>query len=125
MTGKIRFLINAVAGAFIPIKTSSRLYLERALGDFGIVGLPKSVLQELADESVSHVKVTARLQNRNWREGVTNCLDGQAGNVACLLHDDRDTAGRQRVTDELREKLTAILEKHGVEFPPTDKLKGH
>ncbi len=125
MIGKIEILINAAVGALTPIKASSRIYLERALGEFGIVGLPKGVVQELADDSVRSAKVAASLRNRNWREGVTNWLDGQAGNVACLLHDDRDAAGRQRVTEELRKKLTVILKKHVVEVPPIDTSKGH
>jgi hypothetical protein len=125
VTGTFRFLINAAAGALIPIKTSSRVYLENALGQFGIVGLPKGALQELADEAVHLARVAARLGNRSWRTGVTNFLDGRAGNVACLLKDERDAAGRQRVTEDMRDKLAAILEKHGVTVPPVDLLKNH
>jgi hypothetical protein len=123
VTGKFRSLLDAAARSLVPVKTSSRLYLEQALGKFGIVGLPKDALQELADDAVHLAKVGACLQNRNWRDGVTNWLDGQAGNVACLLNDDRDASGRQRVTDDMREKLAAILDKHTVIVPPVGTTK--
>jgi hypothetical protein len=115
----------AALSAFIPVRISSRVYLQQKLAEFGAPALPQAAVQDLADDAVRFAKAAARMCGKPWRADVTDWLEGQAANVACLLHDDRGAGGRQVVSDRLREVLAAILAKHGVQVPPVDTLKGH
>jgi hypothetical protein len=123
--GWLKTAAVVAGGTVIPIKTSSRVYLGQKFEQCGITHLPEAAVQELADDAVHLCKAEAELTGVNWRAGVADWLDGRATNVAHLLHDDRDPVGRQLVSDQLRERLTAILNKHDVAVPQIDRLKGH
>lgn len=125
MTGPLKTAAFAVLGATLPIRYTSRLYLAQQLERYGAGGLPRGAIQELANDAVLLAQAIAQMRGKPWRDGVAEWLEGQAVAVAYLLHDDRDAAGRQLVSDEQREKLVAILTKHGVTVPQIDTLKGH
>ena len=109
----------ALIGVVVPIKISSRRYFTQQLRRYGVdvSKIPEGCLQELADRAVHLSKMLAKLRGGNWRESVTDLLEGEAVNIAYLLLDDRDVLGRPLVGDDYRERTVPILAKYGVQVP--------
>jgi hypothetical protein len=95
----------AQAPGRVPIQTSSRIYLAQQLGRYGIETgrIPEACMQELADYAVSTAKSLASFKGESWRAGITDSLDGHAGNIAEILSGEKSADEIQQNGYEVRQ----------------------
>ena len=112
----MRKLVNVIAGLLIPIRVTSRLYLADRLGRYGVdvARITQPCLQELADDVLVTTRSIAALSRKNWREIVTDHLDGAAVNFTSLLLDGPEDGD---MPAEYREHFAEIFRRHGVPLP--------
>lgn len=102
-------IFGALLSLIVPLRWTSRLYLEQQLRENGIdpSRLPRPCLQELADDVIAHAREDANVWRANVRAQVVQFTEGQAILIAQVL---QGTASGGDTNDRIR----SVLRKHGV-----------
>jgi hypothetical protein len=116
----MKVLFGALMAFILPLRWTSRLYLEQQLRAEGIdsARISKACLQELTDDVIRHAKIDAKLFHKNVRAAVVEFMDVQAGQVATVI--EESAAGKSWTTELRRGSLDTekhvreILHKHRV-----------
>ena len=97
--------MTAFASAFMPIRRTSRLYLERQLRVRGIRRdtIPIACLRKLVDRDIGSAKVLADRYMRSWRSDLPLYLDGTIASIEAILNGGRLDWKRQEVLQVLIE----------------------
>jgi hypothetical protein len=97
--------MTAFASPFMPIRRTSRLYLERQLRVRGIPRdtIPIACLRKLVDQDIGAAKVLADRYMRSWRSDLPLYLDGTIASIEAILSGGRPDWKRQEVLQVLKE----------------------
>jgi hypothetical protein len=97
--------MSAFAMGFMPVRRTSRLYIERGLCARGVPrkALPLACLRKLVDQDISSAKVLADRYSRSWRRDLPLYLDGTIASVEAILSGGRPDWKRAEVLEVLKE----------------------
>jgi hypothetical protein len=97
--------MNAFAIGFMPIRRTSRRYVERGLCARGVPrnAIPVACLRKLVDQDISAAKVLAGRYGRSWRHDLPLYLDGTIASVEAILNDGKPGWKREEVLEVLKE----------------------
>jgi hypothetical protein len=111
----IDFLLGLI-GLVLPVRSSSRLYLERQLKENGVdlALLSKECLQDLTDFSIAEIKRVWGPSETIWKSRVPTLIDGEA---VMIMHAIEGTG-----SGELYNQLRSIMRKHGVQLMGHDTV---
>jgi hypothetical protein len=96
--------VTAFASAFMPVRRTGRLYLERQLRARGIPRdtIPTACLQKLVDRDIGAAKVLADRYMRSWRSDLPLYLDGTIASIEAILSGGRPNWKREEVLEVLK-----------------------
>lgn len=96
--------MSSFASAFMPVRRTSRLYLEQQLRARGIPRdtIPTACLQKLVDRDIGAAKVLADRYMRSWRSDLPLYLDGTIASIEAILSGGRPDWKREEVMEVLK-----------------------
>lgn len=97
--------MSAFAIGFMPIRRTSRLYVERGLCTRGVPrdAIPIACLRKLVDRDINAAKVLAERYRRSWRHDLPLYLDGTIASIEAILSGGKRGWKREEVLEVLKE----------------------